>query len=94
MIFNPLRQTLIEETFADGAAAPAGRSLTQDALIRFRRNKAAMLSLVFVVALIVLGNFEMFASLLGTWIPFSLIFASTYVTGTFIRRDKQAVSVA
>ena len=49
---------------------------------------------LFVVAMIVLGNFEMFASLLGTWIPFSLIFASTYVTGTFIQRNKQAVSVA
>ena len=26
-------------------------------------------------------NFEMFKSVLGTWIPFGLIFSSTYVTG-------------
>jgi hypothetical protein len=36
----------------------------------------------FVVSLLVLGNFDMFSSLLGTWIPFSLIFLSTYLTGT------------
>ncbi len=53
MIFSPLRQTVMEETFADGSAAPAGRSLTQDALIRFRRNKAAMFSLLLLIALIV-----------------------------------------
>jgi hypothetical protein len=35
----------------------------------------------FVVAMIILHSFEMFASLLGTWIPFGLIFTSTYVTG-------------
>ena len=53
MIFSPLRQTVMEETFADGAVAPAGRSLTQDALVRFRRNKAAMFSLLLLIALIV-----------------------------------------
>lgn len=36
---------------------------------------------VIVVALIVERSFEMFTSLLGTWIPFALIFASTYLTG-------------
>ncbi len=35
----------------------------------------------FVVALIVSRSLEMFASLLGTWIPFALIFVSTYLTG-------------
>jgi hypothetical protein len=34
-----------------------------------------------VVALLVLRSLDMFASLLGTWIPFALIFASTYLTG-------------
>ncbi|UCG24643.1 MAG: hypothetical protein JSW55_01170 [Chloroflexota bacterium] len=48
----------------------------------------------FVVSLLVLGNFEMFASLLGTWIPFSLILASTYLTGTIVLRNKEARSVA
>jgi hypothetical protein len=35
----------------------------------------------FVVALLINRNFEMFASLLGTWILFALIFLSTYLTG-------------
>lgn len=39
----------------------------------------------FVVALLILRNLEMFASLLGTWIPFGLIFASTYLTGLALR---------
>ena len=37
----------------------------------------------FVVALLINKSLEMFASLLGTWIPFALIFTSTYVTGLF-----------
>jgi len=35
----------------------------------------------FVVALLVNRSLEMFASVLGTWIPFALMFASTYLTG-------------
>ena len=35
----------------------------------------------FVVAMLINRSFEMFASLLGTWISFALIFASTYLTG-------------
>jgi hypothetical protein len=35
----------------------------------------------FVVALLVNKSLAMFASLLGTWIPFALIFSSTYLTG-------------
>ena len=48
----------------------------------------------FVVSLLVLGNFEMFASPLGTWIPFSLIVASTYLTGMFTLRRRQSESSA
>lgn len=40
----------------------------------------------FVVALLIYGNLEMFRGLLGTWIPFALIFASTYLTGLFSDR--------
>jgi hypothetical protein len=36
----------------------------------------------FVVALLINRSLEMFTSLLGTWIPFALLFASTYLTGT------------
>jgi len=47
----------------------------------------------FVVALLVNRSLEMFASLLGTWIPFALIFTSTYVTGMLtVRRSKQQVT--
>jgi hypothetical protein len=38
----------------------------------------------FLVALLINKSLEMFTSLLGTWIPFSLIFASTYLTGTMV----------
>jgi len=44
----------------------------------------------FVVALLINRSFDMFASLLGTWIPFALIFSATYLTGTFTLR-KQVV---
>lgn len=39
---------------------------------------------VVVVALLIERSFEMFTSLLGTWIPFALIFASTYLTGRWV----------
>ena len=35
----------------------------------------------FLVALVILKSLDMFKSLLGTWIPFGLIFLSTYLTG-------------
>ncbi|MBC8334976.1 MAG: hypothetical protein HQ525_00145 [Anaerolineae bacterium] len=37
----------------------------------------------FLVALIINRSLDMFRSVLGTWIPFILIFTSTYLTGTF-----------
>lgn len=39
----------------------------------------------FIVSLLINKNFDMFLSPLGTWIPFTLIFTSTYLTGTFVR---------
>ena len=41
---------------------------------------------VVVVAALVQHSFAMFASLTGTWLPFALIFASTYITGTIVRK--------
>lgn len=35
----------------------------------------------FLVALIIERSMDMFRSLLGTWIPWALIFLSTYLTG-------------
>jgi hypothetical protein len=37
----------------------------------------------FVVALLINKSLDMFTSLLGTWIPFALIFTSTLLTGLY-----------
>lgn len=42
-----------------------------------------------LVGLVINRSLEMFTSLLGTWIPFALIFFSTYVTGLIIRRGNK-----
>ncbi len=41
----------------------------------------------FLVALVINKSLDMFASPLGTWIPFALIFAATYVTGLLVTRS-------
>jgi hypothetical protein len=41
----------------------------------------------FIVALIINRSFDMFLSPLGTWIPFGLIFLSTYLTGISMKRQ-------
>ncbi len=43
---------------------------------------------VGVVAMLVQRSFKMFTSFLGTWLPFVLIFASTYLTGAIVRRGR------
>ena len=40
---------------------------------------------VFPVAMFIEKSYEMFTSLLGTWIPFILIFITTYFTGLRLR---------
>ena len=47
---------------------------------------------VFLVALLIEKSFEMFASLLGTWIPFLLIFFSTFLTGVFYTRRSRKIA--
>jgi hypothetical protein len=44
----------------------------------------------FLVALIINRSLAMFTSLLGTWIPFGLIFTSTWLTGMRITKTRQA----
>jgi len=39
----------------------------------------------FLVALVINRSFDMFRSLIGTWVPFALIFLSTYITGLAIK---------
>ncbi len=41
----------------------------------------------FIVAMLINRSFDMFTSLLGTWIPFALIFASTYLTGRSVSQN-------
>ena len=41
----------------------------------------------FVVALLINRNLDMFASVLGTWLPFVLIFSSTYLTGLYVAKS-------
>jgi hypothetical protein len=41
----------------------------------------------FVVALLINKSLDMFTSLLGTWIPFALIYTSTYLTGLYTARS-------
>lgn len=40
---------------------------------------------IFPVATVINRSFEMFTSLLGTWIPWALIFLSTYLTGLAVK---------
>ncbi len=52
---------------------------------------AAFLAMVialdfFVVALLIEKSFDMFRSVLGTWLPFLLILLSSWLTGTIARR--------
>lgn len=48
----------------------------------------------FVVALLIYGSLEMFATLLGTWIPFALIFSSTYLTGIYLVKSPSYKAIA
>jgi hypothetical protein len=47
----------------------------------------------FVVALLIIRSLDMFASLLGTWIPFALIFTSTYLTGMYTERRSKLKAI-
>ena len=48
----------------------------------------------FVVALLINRSLEMFTSLLGTWIPFALIFTATYLTGLYVAKDPEYKTAA
>jgi len=55
--------------------------------------QTAFIFLLFVIAMdgglvapVFEKSYEMFKSVLGTWIPFALIFLSTYVTGLILKK--------
>ena len=41
----------------------------------------------FLVAMVINKSFDMFTDPLGTWIPFALLFTSTYLTGTAVTKN-------
>jgi hypothetical protein len=43
---------------------------------------------IFVVAMLIEKSFAMFASTLGTWLPLTLIFVATYLTGAIYKHAK------
>jgi hypothetical protein len=43
----------------------------------------------FLVAMVINKSFEMFKDEIGTWLPFSLIFLATYMTGIWVTRNKR-----
>ena len=86
----PMHATLV----LHAVGAPVGFALIS--LLYYRRfaftspwqTAVAFLGIVvaldlFLVAPVFEKNYAMFTSVLGTWIPFALIFAATYFTGRF-----------
>lgn len=65
---------------------------------KFGYTKPLTTAVIFVAIVIVMDaglvasvfekSYEMFRSLLGTWIPFGLIFMSTYITGHLLTKHK------
>ena len=47
---------------------------------------------IFVVAMLINRSFAMFGNVLGTWIPFALIFTATYLTGRRIEESSEAIT--
>ena len=47
----------------------------------------------FLVALLIEKSFAMFASLIGTWIPWALLFTSTYLTGLYVTKRTETTTV-
>jgi hypothetical protein len=43
---------------------------------------------IFVVSLFIERNFNMFKSVIGTWVPFALILVTTYLSGVYARRRR------
>ena len=48
----------------------------------------AILLDIFIVSLVIERSFEMFASFLGTWLVFILIFTATFLTGFYLGKKE------
>lgn len=42
----------------------------------------------FLTATIILGDYSMFYSPIGTWIPFALIFSAAFIVGYYLNREQ------
>lgn len=42
----------------------------------------------FLVAMVINRSLDMFRSVVGTWLPFALIFGSTFVTGVAVETPR------
>jgi multidrug transporter EmrE-like cation transporter len=42
----------------------------------------------FLTATIILGDYSMFYSLIGTWIPFALIFCAAFLVGYYLDKEQ------
>jgi hypothetical protein len=48
----------------------------------------------FLVALVINRSLDMFRSWLGTWLPFALIFSSTYLTGVLSKKRSSTAAAS
>jgi hypothetical protein len=91
--------TSIQNTLvAHAIAAPAIFSVLSVIYFkRFNYTSPLQTAMIFVSFIVLMdaslvapvfeGSYEMFRNALGTWIPFALIFASTYLTGYVLRKQ-------
>lgn len=95
MIIWPMDTTLIVHTI--GAPIIAG-VISLIYFTKFNNTTPLQTAIIFVafvilvdfflIAMVINKSFEMFQSFIGTWLPFTLIFLATYVTGTLISKKK------
>ncbi|MFQ5555166.1 MAG: hypothetical protein ACE5GC_07350 [Acidimicrobiia bacterium] len=104
MAVGPLAMTMDATLVVHAAAAPAVfGGLSWRYFMRYGDTTplqtaalfAALVAIVdfVLVAVIIMRSLEMFASPLGTWIPFSLIFASTFTAGVAAQRMKKCLTI-
>jgi hypothetical protein len=89
--------TMTTALVVHGAGAPIiFAALTAHLFLRHGERRPIVVAIFFtalvialdalVVAWMIQGSFQMFATVLGTWLPFALIFLSVFMTGSLMRR--------
>lgn len=91
-VFTTMQTTLI----IHAVAAPVFAALTSWVYFRkFNHTTPFQTALIFLFFVMIMDaglvapvfekSYEMFTNVLGTWIPFALIFVSTYITGLIFK---------